>query len=69
MKTDLAQDIRWLRKHSQELQDKYPDMYVAVYSGKVIAADKDLRKVYEKARPYGERAIIKYVFPGDLFVL
>lgn len=69
MATELARDIRWLREHAQELQDKYPDMYVAVYDGGVIAADKDLKKVYDKARPYGERAIIKYVFPGDLFVL
>jgi len=69
MEAGLAQDIKWLREHAQELQNKYPDMYVAVYNGKVVAADKDLKKVYEKARPYGERAIIKYVFPGDLFVL
>ena len=69
MVLELAQDIKWLRRHSQELQEKYPDMYVAVCDGKVIVSDKDLKKVYDKARPYGEKAIIKYVPSGDLFVL
>jgi len=69
VKAELAEDVKWLREHSLELQEKYPDMYIAVFNGKVIAADKDLKKVYDKARPYGERAIIKYIFSGDLFVL
>ena len=69
MKAELAEDVKWLRDHSLELQERYPGMYIAVFKGKVIAADKDLKKVYDKARPYGERAIIKYIFSGDLFVL
>lgn len=69
MKAELAKDVKWMREHSFELQERYPDMYIAVYKGRVVAADKDLKKVYDKARPYGERAIIKYVFSGDLFVL
>jgi len=69
METGLAQDIRWLREHAQELQDKYPDMYIAVYRGKVVAADKEFGKVCERAKLYGEKAIIKYVFSGDLVVL
>lgn len=69
MKAKLAEDVKWMREHSLELQERYPDMYIAVYEGRVVAADKDLKKVYDKARPYGERAIIKYVFSGDLFVL
>lgn len=69
MGTKIARDMRWMREHAGELQSSYPDMYVAVHDGKVVAADKDLKKVYDKARPYGERAIIKYVFSGDLFVL
>lgn len=69
MKAELAEDVKWLREHSLELQERYPGMYIAVFKGKVIAADKDLKKVYDKARPYGERAIIKYIFSGDLFVL
>jgi len=66
---ELVNDIRWIREHSQKLQEKYPDMYVAVYNGKVVAADKEIRKVCEKVRSLGEKAIIKYVFSGDLVVL
>lgn len=69
MAARIADDMKWIRENARELQSSYPDMYIAVYDGKVVAADKDLKKVYEKARPYGERAIIKYVFSGDLFVL
>jgi len=69
MKAELAEDVKWLREHSLELQERYPGMYIAVFEGRVIAADKDLKNVYDKARPYGERAIIKYIFSGDLFVL
>jgi hypothetical protein len=66
---ELVQDMKWIREHAKELQTKYPDTYIAVHKGKVIAADKDLKKVYEKARIYGENVIVKYVFSGDLFVL
>jgi len=65
----LAEDMKWIRGHASDLQNKYPDMYVAIYKGKVIAANKDLNKVYEKVRKYGEQVIIKYVFSGDFFVL
>lgn len=69
MKAELAEDVKWLREHSLELQERYPGMYITVFKGEVVAADKDLKNVYDKARPYGERAIIKYVFSRDLFVL
>lgn len=68
-KADLVNDIKWIREHSQKLQEKYPDMYVAIYNGKVVAANKEFRKVCEKAKSLGEKAIIKYVFSGDLVVL
>lgn len=69
MKVEIAQGLKWINEHIRELQEKYPDMYIAVYRGKIIAADKDLKKVCERARPYGENVIIKYVFSGDPFVL
>ena len=44
-------------------------MYVAVYNGKVVAADREFGKVYEKVKQLGEKAIIEYIFSGDLVVL
>jgi len=69
MEASLAEDFRWLREHAQELQGKYPNMYIAVYKGKVVAADREFGNVCEEAKRYGENAIIKYVFSGDLVVL
>lgn len=69
MGSELTESMRWIREHARELQNRYSDMYIAVHKGRVIAADRDLRNVYEKARPYGENVVIKYVFSGDLFVL
>jgi len=48
MEAEIAQDSRWLRERSQELQERYPDMYVAVYKGKVIAVDKEFGRVYKR---------------------
>jgi hypothetical protein len=62
MSVGFAEDMKWMREHARELRSKYPDMYVAVYEDGVVAADKDLKKVYEKAQPFGDRAIIKYFF-------
>lgn len=69
MALELAEDVRWIRAHSRELQEKYGGMYVAIHNKKVIVADKDPKKVYKVARQYGEKAIVKYVLTGDLFVL
>lgn len=69
MEVGLAQDVKWIREHAQELQVKYPNMYIAVYKGKVIASDREFGKVCEEAKRYGEGAIMKYVFSGDLVVL
>lgn len=69
MKTELTGDVKWIRDHHFELQQKYPDMYVAIYDGRVIAADKEFGKVYEKVERLKVDAIIKYIFSGDLIVL
>ena len=69
LKSGLTSDVKWIRDHHLELQQKYPDMYVAVYKGEVVAAHKEFGKVYEKVEKIGVDAVIKYVFSGDLIVL
>jgi len=66
------EDVEWIRRHYEELQEKYPGMYVAVHRGRVIAASKDYSEVVKLA----SRKIasikdlaIDYVDSGDLFVL
>jgi len=67
-----GEDAEWIRRHHEELQEKYPGMYVAVYQGKVIAASKDYSKVVKLASrevPSTRDLAIDYVDSGDLFVL
>ena len=43
-------DFEWLNSHYSEFQKNYPNMYVAVKDGKVVAYGKEFGKVYEEAR-------------------
>jgi len=67
-----SEDTEWIRRHYEELQEKYPGMYVAVYEGRVIAASKDYSEVVKLASkevPSMKDLAIDYVYSGDLFVL
>jgi hypothetical protein len=39
------EDEKWMSEHSRELQEKYPDQWVAVVKGEVVAAGKNLAEV------------------------
>lgn len=43
-----TQDYSWLAKRYSKLQGKYPNEYVAVKNGKVVAHGHELTKVYYK---------------------
>jgi hypothetical protein len=65
-----VKDFEWLNSHYSELQRAYPNMYVAVKDGKVVAYGKEFGKVYEEARDaIGEDFMIDYVLSGEPFVL
>lgn len=66
------EDVEWIRKHHEELQEKYPGMYVAVYKGRVIAASRNYSEVVKlasKELPSIKDLAIDHVDSGDLFVL
>ncbi len=49
---ELAEKIRemnenriYLDKYSEDLRKKYPDMYVAVFKGKIVGNDPDMKKL------------------------
>jgi hypothetical protein len=66
----VIKDFEWLNSHYSELQKIYPNMYVAVKDGKVVAYGKEFGKVYDEAREkVGENFIMDYILSGDLFVL
>jgi hypothetical protein len=66
----IIKDFEWLNSHYSELQKIYPNMYVAVKDGKVVAYGKEFGKVHDEARKkVGENFIMDYILSGDLFVL
>jgi len=69
LESGLTSDVMWIKDHHLELQQKYLDMYIAIYKRKVVAAHKEFGKVYQKVEKIGVDAVIKYVFSGDLIVL
>ncbi len=39
------EDEKWMNEHLRELREQYPDQWVAVVNGKVVAAGKNLAEV------------------------
>ncbi len=65
-----VKDFEWLNAHYSELQKAYPNMYVAVKDGRVIAYGREFGKVYDEAREkVGEDFMIDYILSGEPFVL
>ncbi len=53
-----SEDQKWISEHHHELAEKYPDQWVAVFNGEVIAAGKNLGEVEKVAHEKtGERDI------------
>jgi hypothetical protein len=64
------EDFEWLNTHYSELQKAYPNMYIAVRDGKVIAYGKEFGKVYDEAKgKVGGDFTIDYILSGEPFVL
>ena len=66
----IIKDFESLNSHYSELQKIYPNMYVAVKDGKVVAYGKEFGKVYDEARKkVSGNFIMDYILSSDLFVL
>lgn len=65
----VPRDFNWITKRYSELQQKYPNQYVAVKNGKVIAHGRDFGKVYYKAkRETRKNFVTEYILAGQPFV-
>lgn len=62
---EFEEDFVWLNKHYDELKEKYPEEYVAVFSRRVIDHDPDLeeliKRLKEKYPEDSDKVAIKYV--------
>ncbi len=55
----------WIMEHFLELQEKYPNMYIAVKGREVIAHGKRLSNVLKKTKRV--ECTIEFVQSGELF--
>ncbi|MBI4257718.1 MAG: hypothetical protein HY619_02070 [Thaumarchaeota archaeon] len=62
-------DFEWISKHYSELQEKYPNMYVAVKDGEVLAADREYGKARDLASKSSSNFVTAYILSGEPFVL
>ncbi len=59
----------WIDQNHPELQRRYPNMYIAVKGGRVLAADREFGKVYDIAvKQVASDFITDYVLSGEPFV-
>jgi len=56
------EDERWICQHLDELTQKYPDQWIAVYQKEVVAADKSLAKVQRIGRQKADEGQCVYSF-------
>lgn len=57
-------DSLWMTEHAQELVEKYPDRWVAVYKGRVVAVGDDAAEASRLARKWEGpdcRPVIQFV--------
>jgi hypothetical protein len=48
-----VRDRDWVSEHIQELIEKYPNQWIAVYKGEVHAHHENLGPVYDRAKELG----------------
>ena len=62
---EFEEDFVWLNKHYDELKEKYPEEYVAVFGRRVIDHDPGLeelmKRLKEKYPEDSDKVAIKYV--------
>ncbi len=65
----LKKDFQWLCEHSLEISRKYPGEYIAIADEKIIAHDKDFKKMMEEAKKIDPEPLVGDVpIPGRLIV-
>ena len=66
--TEENEDAKWIRSNYEMLQEKYSDMYIAVFKKKVIAASNSFKDMREMARKISEHFVISQMI-GESRVL
>ncbi len=66
----IARDFKWIGERYPELQRKYPNQYVAIKNGRVVAHGRDIKRVYNSAKRKVKKGFVtEYILSGQPFVL
>ena len=67
----MASQLNLPPERMQQLQAKYPNKYVAMCEGKVVAAGDNMAEVMAKGEraAKGRKCLVRFIPRGDLLVL
>ncbi len=66
----IGRDFKWIGEKYSKLQRKYPNQYVAIKDGKVVAHGRDIKRVYSSAKRKVKKGFVtEYILSGQPFVL
>jgi Family of unknown function (DUF5678) len=69
----FQEDIDYFQLHQEELLDKYPDTWVAVFEKRVVGVDPDLRQLLQDLQDRGiptEKTLVRHLSTKeDLLIL
>ena len=70
---EMENDTEWINVHQEELTKKYSERFIAVKSGRVVAADGNFESVLKELKKKGvspAEAVIRFIFKkGYIFIL
>lgn len=49
----IEEDNKWLQQHYNELQEKYPNRFVAIHNKKVVATAKEMDEIIKTVKKEG----------------
>ncbi len=65
----IARDFKWIGERYSELQRKYPNQYIAIKNGRVVAHGRDIKRVYNSAKRKVKKGFVTEYLSGQPFVL
>lgn len=64
----FGEDNEWMREHAEELREKYPDKYIAVFHKKVVASCRSVPSQLNKLRGRIEKQGIPFEWVAAKFI-
>ena len=60
---------KWLNEHYKELQDRYPDKYIAIQDDNILATGDTIEEAYMHAKSVSSKKfVLEYIQKQDIFL-